>query len=957
MRRACFLGYSLLASGLLVFPLAADDLKIPVGGRVSMELLFSGAAYHNTISIISPTASVALTGCILESTTNLPGVRVVSEDISQRGCRVELDSNPSTPAIDPFAADTIFEFNMCAQIDADADCDYVWSSNPAKNSDGYDHLKTTPDPNYPQNIFELAWEDMENLGDADFDDIVVVLRVSADEDGDGLWDDWEDFGIDANGDGSVDLDLPALGANRRHKDMFIEIDYLDCGVAGGDCASTDTHSHEPKQAAIDEVVRAFRDAPVTNPDGIDGINIHLDVSNAIAHANLVDIGCFGVGPGVVSFDTLKNDANNFGQFNPRRFAYHYCIFGHYQATTCFGYTPCTCSGCGELPGNDFLVTLGGWDTWGGDIDGDGLVDADVGTVQTQAGTLMHELGHNLDLHHGGDEDVNYKPNYLSVMNYHFQMGLRLADPDGAGPLARPLDYSRDDLPDLDENNLNETLGIQNGTIGTTYYCPNGGTINGTGTGPINWNCLDGNTENPVAMNINRDCIDGDHNGLCGDPQDTWIFSVLHGFIDWDHIKYDFQNAVDFKDGSHLTPEAETFDVITAYPPVADAGSVPDGNPETPPGPPFEIYTCRLGDAIELDGSGSKDENGTIVEYQWDFPGGSAIDANEPKPILDCSSYINYVNVHLTAVDNDGLKTVDVATVNVTLDAGPDQVLECSGNGTAEAVLGEGLPESPTLFYEWKDQAGTVVSTSAQFDVVVPLGSSAFTVTVTDERGESASDTVSVTVVDTTPPVIESLTPDPGILFPPDHRMVPVTIKAVVSDVCDDAPHPRILSVTSDEADNGQGDGTTTGDWEITGDMSLLLRAERSGNADGRTYTVRVICEDASGNVTSEDVAVEVSHDARFIRGDCDGNGKVQGIADAMFLMAFQFGSGSKPICLAACDVDGDGRALGSVSDPIYLLTFSFRGGSPPPPPFPECGYAERPSDVVIGCETPSRACK
>ena len=34
-----------------------------------------------------------------------------------------------------------------------------------------------------------------------------------------------------------------------------------------------------------------------------------------------------------------------------------------------------------------------------------------------AGTLMHELGHNLNLHHGGDESTICKPDYVSLMDY------------------------------------------------------------------------------------------------------------------------------------------------------------------------------------------------------------------------------------------------------------------------------------------------------------------------------------------------------------------------------------------------------------------------------------------------------------------------------------------------------------------------------------------------------------
>ena len=66
-----------------------------------------------------------------------------------------------------------------------------------------------------------------------------------DEDGDGLLDGWELSGFDANGDGSIDVNLPALGANPQRKDIFVEV---DCLVAA-------THSHCPRQDAIDDVVR------------------------------------------------------------------------------------------------------------------------------------------------------------------------------------------------------------------------------------------------------------------------------------------------------------------------------------------------------------------------------------------------------------------------------------------------------------------------------------------------------------------------------------------------------------------------------------------------------------------------------------------------------------------------------------------------------------------------------
>ena len=52
-------------------------------------------------------------------------------------------------------------------------------------------------------------------------------------------------------------------------------------------------------------------------------------------------------------------------------------------------------------------------------------------------------------------------------------------------------------------------------------------------------------------------------------------------------------------------------------------------------------------------------------------------------------------------------------------------------------------------------------------------------------------------------------------------------------------------------------------------------------------------------------------------------------------------------------IDGDGNPCSGVNDGIYLLNHLFRGGSPPPAPFPECGTAEGDVD----CATPPAGCQ
>jgi hypothetical protein len=86
------------------------------------------------------------------------------------------------------------------------------------------------------------------------------------------------------------------------------------------------------------------------------------------------------------------------------------------------------------------------------------VQACLPDTREASGVLMHELGHNLGLHHGGPnfDTANHKPNYASVMNYNFTNGVDVTC-DGFGDGV--LDYSHGRNAPLDENALDERLGI------------------------------------------------------------------------------------------------------------------------------------------------------------------------------------------------------------------------------------------------------------------------------------------------------------------------------------------------------------------------------------------------------------------------------------------------------------------------------------------------------------------
>jgi hypothetical protein len=341
-----------------------------------------------------------------------------------------------------------------------------------------------------------------------------------DSDGDGLLDSWESEGIDFTNNGSVDLDLPVMGADPLHKDIYVEIDHMS--------------GHGLSQTAIDKVVASFAVAPVPNPDGSGGITLHVDNGpssnmdprsaggsqwgdlsdqDTLTHQDVLGTG----GPGDYNwsaFDLIK--AGNFSIH--REPVFHYVVSGHR-----FGAASNSRTGISrgvDDGGSDLLVTLA---SLSAPAEGSGTVDQ-------QAGTLMHELGHNLGLHHGGDDDGTYKANYLSVMNYSFQFGLRRADG------GRLLDYSRFGIP-LSESALNETSGFglspssPPAAFSTLAVCPGDPAPLGSPSkmeltplsGPVDWNC---NTlaDGTVAADINDD---GSLTGL-GTSTIDWLALIYAG---------------------------------------------------------------------------------------------------------------------------------------------------------------------------------------------------------------------------------------------------------------------------------------------------------------------------------------------------------------------------------------------------------------------------------------------
>jgi len=197
----------------------------------------------------------------------------------------------------------------------------------------------------------------------------------------------------------------------------------------------------------------------------------------------------------------------------------------------------------------------------------------------------------------------------------------------------------------------------------------------------------------------------------------------------------------------------------------------------------------------------------------------------------------------------------ISLTKVATDTTPP-VLSLPGNLVVEAIG----PSGATVSYSASatdDVDGSVpVTLSPASGSTFPLGTTTVNASATDAAGNTSTGSFTVTVRDTTAPVITSLAASPAVLWPPNHKMVSVSVSGSATEAVS-AVTGRILSVTSNEPDDGLGDGDTANDIVVTGPGTVSLRAERSGQGNGRIYTILFEARDASGNASTRTVTVSV----------------------------------------------------------------------------------------------------
>lgn len=607
--------------------------------------------------------------------------------------------------------------------------------------------------------------DVTGAGDDEDDPARIIFRIdvvnnSPDSDGDGIPNSWEQNGVRLNGQF---IDLRAMGADPSRPDIFIHLDWMQ------DTANNQALSN----AALQQVVAAFANSPYISPTGSVGINVHIDqgptstlnfgtgatwggLSRAKAITWQRNLGAGGSN----TYDWTQFQALKSANFEPtgRSPIFHYAIAAFLLQPPPVTTPPTPQDTSSGISRNDPFLFANGTSDLIVSLGGIGC----AASPTCQAGTLMHELGHNLGLQHGGGDSVNYKPNYLSIMNYLFQFrGLDV------GPNTGVLDYSRTALGPLDERSLNEANGLGLPGFGTGSRCPlaspSGSFTNqytANANAPYDWNCNNTPATNGTvgAPNDGVQMFDANSNGA--------IDTSLAGFDDWSNIT--------FKGGQIGQLGAPNLPLFTATePPLPWDFAPPTTAAQVDPGP---------------NGNGWNQAAVTVTLHATDNPGGFGVrditySATGAQPIGSTSVIGDTVSFPIGA---EGITTITFAARDQALNVETARTVAVRVDLTNPTVtLGTAFP--PPNAAGWNntdvsvpftatDTPSGIASTNPSTSPLVLTSEGTAvtgTVTATDLADRTTSVTTPAFKIDKTPPVITVTSPAEGQVFDSDQTLTPV----------------------------------------------------------------------------------------------------------------------------------------------------------------------------------------
>ena len=544
-----------------------------------------------------------------------------------------------------------------------------------------------------------------------------------------------------------------------------------------------------------------------------------------------------------------------------------------------------------------------YDIEAADIDGDGILDlAVVGPIEGDVPTALKTLlgkgdGHFVevdsialpvetpgsamgDLNGDGRSDLVLSMNTSPFIETEFRVFLGY--PEGFAPMAGPVspgdlddftlaDFDGDGVPDLvasysalqaeDSGEIGVRLGHGDGTFGPEQRFPAGAYPTSLQTGDFDG---DGNVDvvagnwyaspsNPGGISYFRGNGDGTLAPALALLEQGAAPRILAGDVDGD---WDLDVVAS---DALLVSEPDQYH-------VASIVLFGDGAGHFTEGEPFLVDETLGAELLEdFDADGDLDLAG-----QWDQL--LRIHANDGSGSFNPAAHTFTGRGYgpLGPGDFDGDGRLDLATgglLTILLNNGPfpatapvaraqaPRRTECtSGSGTPVLLDGTASTDDGTIIsYEWLLDFGqpgeTLLGEGALLSVDLPLGEHHVTLRVTDDTGMSGTETILVTVADTTAPAL-SVAVTPNLIWPPNGTYRHVHVSARATDACGPATI-ALVSVTSSEPDGDAIQGAEPG----TADFDMILQADKQGQT--RTYTLLYQAADGSGNVSQATATVEV----------------------------------------------------------------------------------------------------
>lgn len=262
-------------------------------------------------------------------------------------------------------------------------------------------------------------------------------------------------------------------------------------------------------------------------------------------------------------------------------------------------------------------------------------------------------------------------------------------------------------------------------------------------------------------------------------------------------------------------------------------------------------------------------------YAWKLDGNPIGGDNSSVtiPTGSLSSGDHTVTVTVSGTCGSATQSATLTVRQLTSTTDPSDVSACQGGMAAFSTTASGT--GPFTFV-WKQGATVLNHGDLGGRVSITNTTSGSTLVINNvQAGDAGGYSVETTgacntatqnfnlAVDSAPPVIV-LNSHPTILWPPNHKYRTVNVSNLVTSVSDSCDTNLgvgdvvITSVSSDEPENGFGDGFTNNDIVIAPDCkSVKLRAERKIFGNGRVYRVNMKVTDSSGNTTTATAKVYV----------------------------------------------------------------------------------------------------